>query len=103
MALTPPAGRAARPHAGRPAAPARRGSRLPVPATTAADALAEAIVVPNALWTPAEPEAYGGVPLDEAPTLVLRRYDETRRRPPQRRPLGRASTSSPRRRTTSWT
>jgi len=58
-------------------APGMPGSRLPVPATGPADALAEAIVVPNTLWTPADPAAYGGVPVDEAPTLALRRYDET--------------------------
>ena len=57
MALTrPPAGD---PPAGAP------GSRLPVPATNAGDEVAEAIVVPNALWTPVDGEAYGGVPLDE--------------------------------------
>jgi NADH-quinone oxidoreductase subunit B len=53
------------------------GSRLPVPATRADDALAEAIVVANALWTPDDPEAYAGVVVDEASTLALKRYDET--------------------------
>jgi hypothetical protein len=69
VALTPPP--ADGPAAGKP------GSRLPVPATTAADAVAEAVVVPNALWTPVDGEAYGGVPLDETSTLALKRYDET--------------------------
>jgi NADH-quinone oxidoreductase subunit B len=39
--------------------------------------VAEAIVVRNALWTPVDGEAYGGVPLDETPTLVLKRSDES--------------------------
>jgi len=53
------------------------GSRLPVPAIRADDALAEAIVVANALWTPDDPEAYAGVPVDEASTLAMKHYDET--------------------------
>ena len=57
------------------APPGTLGSRLPVPATTAGDALAEDVVVPNTLWTPADPAAYGGVPVDEAPSLALKRYD----------------------------
>jgi len=69
VALTPPP--ADGPAAGKP------GSRLPVPATTAEDAVAEAVVVPNALWAPVDGEAYGGVPLDETSTLALKRYDET--------------------------
>jgi NADH-quinone oxidoreductase subunit B len=50
-------------------------SRLPVVA--GADALVEAITVPNRLWSPEDPEAYGGVPVDQAPTLLLRRLDES--------------------------
>ena len=45
--------------------------------------------MPNALWTPADPAAYGGVPVDEAPTLVLTALRRDGRGPPQRRPLGR--------------
>ncbi len=81
MALTPPAG--GTPAAGASAPPAdgpppgAPGSRLPVPATNPGDALAEAIVVANALWTPDDPEAYAGVPVDETSTLALKRYDET--------------------------
>jgi NADH-quinone oxidoreductase subunit B len=78
VALTgPPAGNpTGSPPAGGPP-PGAPGSRLPVPATNAGDETAEAIVVPNALWTPVDGEAYGGLPLDEAPTLVLKRYDES--------------------------
>ena len=42
-----------------------------------ADARAEPIVVPNTLWTPADPAAYGGQPVELAPSLALKRYDET--------------------------
>jgi NADH-quinone oxidoreductase subunit B len=58
-------GAAATPHA----------SRLPVPATTPEDALAEAIIVPNTLWSPERPDAYGGEALADTPTLFLRDYE----------------------------
>jgi NADH-quinone oxidoreductase subunit B len=48
-----------------------------VPATNPDDALAEPIVVANALWTPADPAAYAGVPVDGAPTMALKRYEES--------------------------
>ncbi len=54
------------------------GGRAGLPAIpAAADALADPVVVPNLLWSPADGAAYGGVPLDEAPTLLLRRLDES--------------------------
>jgi NADH-quinone oxidoreductase subunit B len=59
------------------APPGAPGSRLPVPATNPADELAEPVVVANTLWTPADPAAYGGVPVDEASTLALQRLAET--------------------------
>jgi len=52
-------------------------TRPPAGNPPAGDAVAEAIVVRNALWTPVDGEAYGGVPLDETPTLVLKRSDES--------------------------
>src|SRR5664280_401543 len=50
---------------------------LPVPASTANDALVEAIVVPNALWRPEDPAGYGGGALRDDPRLEMRRYDES--------------------------
>ena len=50
---------------------------LPVPAATPDEALAEAIVVPNALWRPEDPAAYGGGALEDDPRLEMRRYDES--------------------------
>jgi NADH-quinone oxidoreductase subunit B len=77
VALTrPPAGDPPPGTAGEPPS-ATPGSRLPAPATNPDDALAEAIVVANSLWTPDDPEAYGGVPVDETSSLALKRYDET--------------------------
>jgi NADH-quinone oxidoreductase subunit B len=40
-----------------------------------AESAAPAIVVPNTLWSPANPAAYGGTPLDEAPELFMRRVE----------------------------
>jgi NADH-quinone oxidoreductase subunit B len=57
--------------------PRASGRDLPVPATTSADDVAEPIVVPNSLWTPADPAAYGGAPLEETPALALKHYDES--------------------------
>jgi len=57
-----------------------RGARnpdLPVPAATPADALVEAIVVPNVLWRPEDSAAYGGGVLEDDPRLEMRRYDES--------------------------
>jgi NADH-quinone oxidoreductase subunit B len=48
-----------------------------LPAGPAADDQAEAIVVPNTLWTPADPAAYGGQPVELTPSLALKRFDET--------------------------
>ena len=77
MALTRPPGGPG--PATRPSTPAVAGpaDHLPVPATTPDDALVEAIAVPNALWTPDDPEAYGRVPVGQAPALAVKRYDET--------------------------
>jgi NADH-quinone oxidoreductase subunit B len=57
--------------------PGTPGSRLPVPARNPEDDLAEPIVVTNDLWTPASEAAYGGAALEDAPTLVLERYDDS--------------------------
>jgi len=43
--------------------------------TSPADAPVEAISVPNRLWSAEQPEAYGGVPLEDAPTLFLREVE----------------------------
>jgi len=50
---------------------------LPVPVTSADDALVEAIVVPNMLWRPEDPLGYGGGELRDDPRLEMRRYDES--------------------------
>jgi len=57
------------------------GEAAPAPGEGAAatdarpDDATQAIVVPNTLWTPADPGAYGGTPLDEAPELFMRRVE----------------------------
>src|SRR5665811_540437 len=54
-----------------------RSPDLPVPATTADDALVEAIVVPNVLWRPEDPAAYDGGALEDDPRLEMRHYDQS--------------------------
>jgi NADH-quinone oxidoreductase subunit B len=54
-----------------------RGAPGPPVIAPDGDANADAITVPNRLWSPEDPAAYGGVLVDDAPTLALRRFDES--------------------------
>jgi len=79
-----------------------RDADLPVPVTSADDALVEAIVVPNMLWRPEDPLGYGGGELRDDPRLEMRRYDESGEAAATMR-AGARWTSCPPRRTTSLT
>ena len=48
----------------------------PAGASGGALAATDVITVPNRLWSPENPAAYGGQAVDDSPTLLLRRVDE---------------------------